>query len=482
PQRLLDAGQPMAEVANTESASQQPTGRLQRNAIGVSGMVFMVVAFAAPLTAMASNLSLSLGFGVGIGTLGWFLVVGLLLAVFTVGYSVLARTVVSAGAYFAYIGHGLGLKAGSAAATIAFISYNLAAAAMAAAAGYFGDIAVQAYTGVELPWPVYSGVAFVVMMAVSYIGIAIASKLTLVVSLIQFALLGALAVKVLLDRPSAFTLEGFEPTAMFGPGLSLTIVFIFLSFGGYEAAAAYGEECSAPERKIKRATFIALGVLLVVFLISTWTLVAAFDDVQAAAAADPAGLLISAANQYLGAAAAKVIGATVAISFFAAAVAIHNMAARYGFALGRAGILPASMAKTHEGFGTPNVASAVQIGTSVSILIPFIVLESDPISSLFPIVSGVTALTIVILMGACSVSVLVASLKGSVTGGVIETRIFPVVSAVGFAFVMALLIVKYEEVTGSDSKLISAMPLILVIGAVVGVVRSRYSTGEISVN
>ena len=66
-------------------------------------MVFMVIACTAPLTAMASNVSLSLVAGAGVGTLGWLVAVGVLLAVFTSGYVALGRKVVSAGAYHAYV-------------------------------------------------------------------------------------------------------------------------------------------------------------------------------------------------------------------------------------------------------------------------------------------------------------------------------------------------------------------------------------------
>lgn len=441
----------------------------------------MVVAFAAPLTAMASNLSLSLGLGVGVGTLGWILIVGLLLAAFTAGYAVMARTVVSAGAYFAYIGHGLGRKAGAAAAMAAFVSYNLASAAMVAAAGYFAQNTVSSLIDLDIAWPLYSTAALAIMVTVSYIGIGIASKLTMIVSLLQFILLAVLTLKVFTDRPQGFTLEGFEPDALHGPGLSLTVVFLLLAFGGYEAAAAYGEECSAPERKIKQATFLGLGLLLFIFLISTWTLIAAFDDVRSIASADPASLLSLATAQHLGAAMSNLVTMTVAVSFLAAAVAIHNMAARYGFALGRAGLLPHRLAQIHPRHGTPHVAIGVQIFTTILVLAPFVILGADPIVNLFPIVSGVTALAMVGLLAACSLSVIVASFRGTVTGTVASTRILPTIALMGFLIVGGLIIFRYKEVTGSDSHLIAATPLVLVIGALIGVAATRRVSGTLSV-
>lgn len=461
------------------SVASNGGARLRKGGIGVFGMAFMVVAFAAPLTAMGTNLALSLGPGVGVGTLGWMVLIGLLLAAFTAGYVVLARTVVSAGAYFAYIGHGLGRGAGSAAATVAFIGYNFATAALVAVTAYFTDVFFATYAGLDLPWPVYAVVVLALVGSISFVGVGIASKVTMSVSLLQFALLAALFLAVLVDRPEGFTMDGFAPSTWDGPGLALTIVFLILAFGGFETAAAYGEECEAPQRKIKQATYLSLGLLLVVFMVSTWTLIAAFDDVEAVATADPGAVLFIAASTYLGQSVTGLITATVAASFLAAAVSIHNMAARYGFALGRAGVLPASMARTHPRFGTPSFAIITQILTSAVIVLPFAISGADPVTDILPLVSGVTALSVIGLMAASSISVIVASWRGTVEGSTLATRVLPATAALGFGVVTVLIVRNYQEVTGSDSLAVALTPLVIVVGIVVGAVASRRASGNV---
>lgn len=468
---------PVDDPASTETPSDRG---LRRGSIGVPGMVFMVVAATAPLTAMASNLSLSLGFGAGEGTLGWIVLIGLLLLVFTSGYVALARTVVSAGAYHAYISHGLGAAAGSAAAFVAGIAYNLACAGMIVAAGFFTDLTLATYGGIDLHWSVYSAVVLVLVWLSGWSGVGIASRLTTVVSLAQFVLLGVLTVAVLVQRPGGFTVDGFTPSATFSGGFALTAVFVLLSFAGYEAAAAYGEECNAPGRKIKQATYLALGLLVLVFLISTWTLVAAYEDVAATAGADPGGVLNGVADRYLGSVAGAVISGIVAFSFIAAAVSFHNLATRYGYALGRAGLLPRALGRIHPVRSTPYVAVGLQLLIDVAIIVPFAVGGTDPLSTLFPAISGVTSLAIIGLMAACSLSAVVAALRGDLSGSVLATRICPAVAGAGLVAVGVLIVANYQQVTGSESPAVAAMPLVLVAGIVAGAIAVRRRSADLS--
>lgn len=458
---------------------------LRRGTIGVLGMVFMVVAATAPLTAMSSNFSLSLSMGAGVGTLGWVVIIGLLLLVFTAGYLALARTVVSAGAYQAYVAHGLGARAGTAIAFIAWIAYNMACAAMIAATGFFTSLAMSTYTGIELPWWVYSAVALGIVGLLGWFGLNVASRLTTVVCLLQFGLLFALAVAVLIQRPTGFgaATQGFSPSAMASGGFAMTIVFVVLSFAGYEAAASYGEEAHAPGRKIAMATCLSLGLLAAVFLVSTWTLVAAFQDVEAEAHSDPGALVIRTADEYLGSFTGAVIAVVTAVSFLAASVAFHNLASRYSFALGRAGLLHGALARTHAARSTPHVAVALQVLLNIVVLAPFVVADADPLSALFPAVSGVTSLALIAMMTACSISAVVASVRGTLPGSIFITRVCPAVSAVALVGIGSLIVSHYEQVTGSSSVIVACMPLLLVIGAVFGAVMSvrRGNDGQFGV-
>lgn len=454
-------------MSRLESAPTASTGAspLKRGVIGVPGMVFMVIAAAAPLTAMASNLALSLASGAGVGTLGWIVLVGLLLAIFTSGYVALGRQVVSAGAYHAYVAHGLGPTAGAAIAYVALLAYNLAAFAMAVATGFFLDVALVATVGVDVPWWLLAAPALVAVGVLGHVGADVSTRVTAVISLLQLGLLVVFTTAVLLDGPDVSSLEGFRPSAVFSDGFAITLVFVLLSFACYEAAAAYGEECEAPQRKVRLATYISLGALVAVFLAATWALVAAYADVESAAQADPGALLDVAAQRLLGSPVGAVITSTVAVSFFAAAVSFHNLAVRYFFALGRSGLLPRALAHTGRR-GTPDVAVGLQVALGAVLLVVVVVVGADPFTTVFPAVSGVTALGFIVLTCATSVSALVASLQGRLEGSVLGTRVAPAVAAVGLGAVGVLIATRYATVTGSDAVGVALVPLVFPAAAV----------------
>jgi amino acid transporter len=449
---------------------QEPA--LRAGAIGVPGMVAMVVGATAPITALASNLSLSLAFGAGAATLVVIVGIVAVLTVFTAGYVVLSRAVVNTGAYYAYVAFGLGDRAGAATAVIATIAYNAAAAGMAAATGYFADLALTA-AGLDLPWWLYAAAAMVVTGLLGWTGVAVAARATTVISGVQFALLAALVMAVLVRGPAGPLADVAAPPELLGGGLGLSIVFVLLSFSGYEAAAAYCEEARDARRTVAVATYVALLLLGTVFLVGTAAVVAAVPDVRAAAQADPGSLVFRVFATYLGPWTGPVLGVVVAASFLGATVAFHSMATRYVFALGRAGLLPAALARTHPRRATPHVGVVTQVVTSAVVVAPFAVGGADPFVGLFPAISGVTSLAVIVLMSACCASVVRAAARGRVTGSAWATRVAPVVAGAALLTCGLLIVANYGDVTGSSSPWINVLPLLLAVGAGYGAYAQR---------
>lgn len=76
---------------------------LRRNAIGVSHIVFFVVAAAAPLTAVVGASPAAFAFGNGPGVPATYLLVGVLYLLFSVGFTAMSRFIGSAGGFYPYI-------------------------------------------------------------------------------------------------------------------------------------------------------------------------------------------------------------------------------------------------------------------------------------------------------------------------------------------------------------------------------------------
>ncbi|MEU0465547.1 APC family permease [Amycolatopsis sp. NPDC006131] len=450
--------------------------RLRPNAVGIFDMILMVIAVTAPLTAVASNLSLSLAFGAGTGTVGVLVLVLAILLVFSAGYVALSRQVVNAGAYFAYIGFGLGRRMGGASALVATLAYNVAAAGMSVAVGYFGHAGLSAYLGVDVPWWVIALVAVAATWVVGYFGVTIAGKVNVFVAVTEFAVLLAFAIAVLVRRPGGFSFDVLAPGTVFGGNFGLAVVFCILSFAGYEAAAIYGEEARSARRNVGRATYSALIVLAVTFVFVMWAIAAAFPDAAAAAQADPGALLVSAITAYLGGWAGPVLSLMITFSFFAAALSFHAIASRYMFSLARDGFLPRSLSRVHHRRRTPVSAGTVQLVVCVLVVVPFAVAGADPIATFFPAVSGITALAIIYLMAACSASIVTAAARGRISGSTWAVRVAPSIACVALVSCGVVIVAHYTEITGSDSPVISALPLTLVVAAVYGWLAARTRT------
>lgn len=96
-------------MSDTASERRTPpvAATLRSGSLGTADIAFFVVSAAAPLTVMAGVAPLAILLG-GIGAPAGYLIAGITLAVFAVGFTTMSRHVKSGGAFYAYITRGLG--------------------------------------------------------------------------------------------------------------------------------------------------------------------------------------------------------------------------------------------------------------------------------------------------------------------------------------------------------------------------------------
>ena len=188
---------------------------------------------------------------------------------------------------------------------------------------------------------------------------------------------------------------------MFGPGFGVTLMLAFGSYVGFEATALYGEEAKNPRRAVPRATYIALAVITVFYLVTTWAAISAYgvDDAQAAAGANPTAFLFAANAKYVGGFTTDAMQLLVVTSLFAAFLAFHCNTARYHYALARDGLLPRALSRTHPKYGSPIVASAVQLAIVAIIVIAFAIAGLNPYLQMGTAFYGLGVLGIVAAAG-----------------------------------------------------------------------------------
>ena len=113
--------------------------RLRRGAVGLFGVMFMAVATAAPITAMVGNVPIAIGFGNGRFAPAGYAVATIVLTLFALGYSSMAKHITATGAFYGFISHGLGRVVGMGAGALTTLAYVVFEASLVGIFSFFAN-------------------------------------------------------------------------------------------------------------------------------------------------------------------------------------------------------------------------------------------------------------------------------------------------------------------------------------------------------
>ncbi|MCM6774328.1 APC family permease [Nocardia sp. CDC159] len=446
-----------------------------RGSMGVAGIVFLVIAAAAPLTSVGGALPVMIALGDGAGSPSAYLVAAVVLLIFSVGYTAMSRHMVDAGAFYAYIRRGLGSMWGLGAAGLALLTYTAIQAAIYGLAAATCRGLVLRYGGPDLPWPVYAAVLIALVGVLGYRNIELGARVLGVLLVLEIGIILVLSAAVLI-RGGAHGVDtvSFTPSAFLSGSPGVALMFAIASFIGFEATAIYGEEARNPRRTVPTATYLAVTVIGLVYALAGWAIVLAFgdDEVTAAAGDDPAGLTFTAAARFLGGPAADVLQLMLVTSLFAALLAFHNAISRYLYALARDGFGHISLGHIHFRHGSPHKASLAQTASAVLVVGAFAVAGADPVLHLFTWLAGLATVAILILMVLTSVAVVVFFRRTGLDRRWWHSRIAPVLGMVGLLVVTAMVVRNFDVLVGGSwtvaDILLAVVGLVFVFGAIAG--------------
>lgn len=442
------------------------------------GIVFMVIATAAPLTAMASILPVVVGFGNGVGAPGTYLLVSIVLAVFSVGYTAMSAHIVNAGAFYAYISAGLGRQIGMASGLIAVTAYNLLTIYVVGLIGYFARQTFDAELGINLPWWLYSAVALTIALILGIRGLEVNVRTLGFILIVESGLLVAFdIVSIAKNGLDSLPVESFSPSQVFSGSPGLALLFAVTCFIGFEATAIFGEEARDPHKSVPQATYLAISIVATLYVVTTWVIVASAGGTGAkeVAAADPGNYTLTALTHVLGSGTSSVASWLLLSSLLAVLMALHNMSARYLMAFGREGILHRALGRTHPVNRSPKNAGIAQAALASAVAGVYAVVGADPYTDLGSQTGALGTLAVIVLMAACSFSVpFYFARRGPLR--VWNHIVAPISSGLALGYFAFLAVDNYSAVTGSASDVVNRLPLILVVIAVVGfIVGSRRS-------
>ena len=379
---------------------------LQRS-LGVPGIVFMVVAAAAPITVVVANFPIVILSSGNIGAPLMVAAATIILALFSVGYAWMTPKVPDAGAFYSYVDRGLGRRAGLGTAAIALFSYVLLTVSMTCYLGVQAGNLLELWLGVEIPWWIISAVMILIVGMLGYRHIELSAKVLAVVLVFEVMTVIIIDLGVVFSGHE-LTLTPFSPSeALTGvPGLGL--LFAFLGFFGFEATAVFRNEAKDPERTIPRATYIAVFSIGTLYFISSWLVIVGLDGRNAVMASrnDPDHVMIDLASNVVAPILGDIVQVLVVTSMFACMLSFHNIVTRYLFTLGERGVLPSKLAEVHPKYRAPSTASRwVSIITAV-VVFGSAVLQLDPVIQIYTWYSGAGAVGVIWMMALTSFAVL----------------------------------------------------------------------------
>ena len=468
----------MSELSPAAPATAAPpadgaAGQGLRGSIGVVGIVFLVVAAAAPLTAIGGALPVMLAIGNGAGNPMAYVVAAVVLLLFSVGYAAMSRHVVDAGAFYAYVSKGLGTPVGVGAAGLALLTYTAIQAAIYGLAGATAQGLSTQYGGPDLPWWVWAFLLMAVVGLLGYRNIDVGTKVLGVLLTLEIGVIAVVAGAVLAQGGAdGIDVRSFTPSAFFSGAPGISIMFAVASFIGFEATAIYGEEARNPRRTVPLATYLAVILIGAFYALSSWAIVLAFgsDGVVAAAQADTAGLVFTAAAEYVSPVVADVMLVLLLTSLFAALLAFHNAISRYLFALGRQGMAPGVLSRTHLRHTSPHIGSLTQTASAFVVVAVFAVAGSDPVLQLFTWMSGLATVSILLLMVLTSVAVLAFFARSRVDRRAWHTRVAPALGTLGLLGIVGLVLANFTTLISGDAVLATVLLAVIAAAFALGVV------------
>jgi amino acid transporter len=364
----------------TDERAGQATGL--RRGLNIWEAIGISVALMAP--SMAANINPQATAG-SVGR-----AVPLAFALATVGVLLVAYTFVRlcqhfhhAGSVYGFVGATLGARTGLVAGWALLGTYTFYGVVTSMATGIFGtsfldEIGVWHHPPTWAPFLV-GALALVGVFALTISPVRNSTRILLTVEGITVLLILVVSVVVLVrlvagsaPQGHGFTLSVF--TVPSGTGVStlfLGVVFGFLSFAGFEAAATLGEEARHPRRDIPRAILgtAIFGGVYFVFVTAIEVMGFGTDAAGVKSFAASGSLLGDLGTSYIGAWVGDLITIGAAVSAFGCALACSVGASRLAYALSRDGVGPARLAVVSQRRGTPHFAAAAVVAAIYLIIV-----------------------------------------------------------------------------------------------------------------
>jgi amino acid transporter len=480
----MSAGKTTTEIrADDQPGPPGPSGLTGR--LGTSGIVFSVVAWAAPLLVVVGLMPSMIGFS-GTGIVAGFVVTTIVLLLFSVGFTAITRYVDRPGAFYAYVTAGIGKASGLGGAFVAVFGYSLLVLSTWVAFGvYLRDLVADTFGGPAVPWWVMGLVGVAAAGVFAYLEIELSAKALTIALVLEVALMLVFDFAVFADGgPDGVSVEPFTWHGATTGNFGLAILYAALCFIGFESSAIYREEARNPDVTIPRATYVSVVLIGVFYCVAAWAMITALGASGVSSAqggGDVSTMFGDLGTRYVSHVVPDIVNVLVITSTFACLLASHNAVARYGYSLGRDGVLPRRLGAAHPRFRSPYVASGVLTVLEVVAVVVIAAatgFQADGADAftVYVRVNGLGAIAVVFLMCLVSAAVLVYFNRhptGRGARALWRTRVAPGLGLIGLLVMLALGLKNVGLLIGGSSTVAALMTLAVPIVFVAGICHAR---------
>ncbi len=379
---------------------------LQRNSIGLPGVLFQSITTMAPASAVAFSLVAAIPYAGASLPLAVFIAL-IVCALIALNIGELAKYLPSAGGYFTYVSRSLGVQSGWMVGWLFDLAYLAIVPLTLLVLGPLMDSFMVSTFHLSLGWVTWAIIFAAIVFGLTYAGIKISADIGVILGVIEISTFVILSIWLIVTAGNNNTGAVFTPAFSQQPGLGgwqgilFGMTFVFLAFAGFESSAPLAEESMNPRRTVPRAVLLSAVIIGVFYVFCSYAGVVGWGVSKIAGyAADP--------NPW-GTLAKHVWGPfnfIVILAILNSALANANggvnAASRVLYAMGRVGALPSFLAHTNR-FHVPDVAIIVTMVVSlIATLIPGILYGT---TSAFAFIGTVITIPIILVYAATCISV-----------------------------------------------------------------------------
>ncbi|MCG3209428.1 MAG: hypothetical protein FOGNACKC_03052 [Anaerolineae bacterium] len=347
----------MANEQQIEVTLSRDLGLFDVTMIGVGAMIGAGIFVLTGLAAGAAGPALVLAFFLN----------GIVATLTAMAYAELGSAFPEAGGGYLWVKEALGGTQGFLGGWMSWFAHAVAGSLYALA---FGSFATEFYELVGLPTfglgteglkVVFTTLIIVAFTYLNYRGASETGTVGNIVTVTKVIILGlfcGFGLYAMFQHPEGWTnrfTEGFLPEGFSGVLVAMGLTFI--AFEGYEIIAQSGEEIKNPKRNLPRATFISIGVVVLIYIVVAFVAIGAITAPEGMRTYQFLGekgetAIIEAASQVMPYGAVILLISALA-STMSALIATTYSSSRVSFAMGRDHNLPKLFSHIHPVRHTP---------------------------------------------------------------------------------------------------------------------------------